>query len=160
MGTAYDQDVIAWSAEQASLLRSGQLALVDIEPIAEEIEDMGSEKKFALQSLFTKIMVHLFMLEFSPATEPRNKWIGEIANFRTDAIARIDDTPSLKRFADGLFEKAWKYARKEAKARFATSRESADVPDECPYRMDQVLDMEFFPDCKPKHGLPKIDLNP
>ncbi len=152
MGTAYEEDVIAWSAEQASLLRSGQLTLVDIEHIAEEIEDMGSEKKFALQSLFTKIIVHLFMLEFSPATDPRNKWIGEIANFRTDAIARIDDTPSLKHFADGLFEKSWKYAGKEVKARFSTYNESADVPDECPYTMDQVLNMDFVPEHKPNHG--------
>ena len=152
MGTAYEQDVIAWSVEQASLLRSGQLNLADIEHIAEEIEDMGSEKKFALQSLFTKIMVHLFMLEFSPATDPRNKWIGELANFRTDAIARIDDTPSLKHFADELFEKAWKYASKEASARFAAYSESADVPNDCPYAMEQVLNMEYFPDHRPKNA--------
>jgi hypothetical protein len=153
MGTAYEQDVIAWSAEQASLLRSGQFNLVDIEHIAEEIEDMGSEKKFALQSLFTKIMVHLLVLEFSPADDPRNKWIGEVANFRTDAIARIDDTPSLTHYSDELFEKAWKYAKREAKARFASYNERGDVPDDCPYTMEQVLDMEYLPEHRPQRTI-------
>lgn len=34
----YDQDFYAWANQQAALLRAGQLALADIEHIAEEIE--------------------------------------------------------------------------------------------------------------------------
>lgn len=39
MGTRYEQDVVLWAKEQAALLRSGQLSALDIEHIAEEIED-------------------------------------------------------------------------------------------------------------------------
>ena len=145
IGAAYEHDVIAWSAEQASLLRSGKLSLVDIEHIAEEIEDIGSEKKFALQSLITKITVRLFMLEFSHATDPRKGWIDELANFRSEALARIDDTPSLKSFANDLFAKGWKCANREVKARFAAFNEKSEVPDDCPYTMDQAVNMEFIP---------------
>ncbi len=37
----YEHDVIAWANEQARLLRSGQFAALDIEHLAEEIEDVG-----------------------------------------------------------------------------------------------------------------------
>lgn len=39
LSTDYDRDVIAWSKEQARLLRAGQFAALDIEHLAEEIED-------------------------------------------------------------------------------------------------------------------------
>ena len=38
---AYDDDFVAWSAEQARLLRAGEFAHLDVANIAEEIEDMG-----------------------------------------------------------------------------------------------------------------------
>ena len=37
----YDYDIIAWAKEQAQLLRSKQFDLLDLENIAEEIEDVG-----------------------------------------------------------------------------------------------------------------------
>ncbi|MDQ9557779.1 DUF29 family protein, partial [Serratia marcescens] len=39
--TRYETDVVAWANEQAALLRSGKLSEIDIEKIAEEIEDVG-----------------------------------------------------------------------------------------------------------------------
>src|SRR5260370_26527028 len=41
MGTTYEKDVVAWAKEQAQLLRSGQLSDLDVQHIAEEIEDVG-----------------------------------------------------------------------------------------------------------------------
>ena len=37
----YEKDIIAWANEQAKLLRAGQFDQLDIEHIAEEIEDVG-----------------------------------------------------------------------------------------------------------------------
>ncbi len=39
--STYDQDVVAWSQEQAHLLRIGQFSALDIEHLAEEIEDVN-----------------------------------------------------------------------------------------------------------------------
>ena len=50
MGTLYEDDVIAWSEQQAALLRSGRWDLLDIDNIAEEIEDVGKSEKRELQS--------------------------------------------------------------------------------------------------------------
>ena len=38
-GTSYEKDVVAWANEQAALLRAGKFSALDIEHIADEIED-------------------------------------------------------------------------------------------------------------------------
>jgi len=42
--TRYETDVVAWANEQAALLRSGKLSEIDIEKIAEEIEEAGQAR--------------------------------------------------------------------------------------------------------------------
>ena len=37
----YDEDFGLWTAEAARLLREGRFAEIDVEHVAEEIEDMG-----------------------------------------------------------------------------------------------------------------------
>ena len=50
MGTLYDDDVVAWAEQQAALIRTRQWPLVDVDNIAEEIEDVGKRtcKKFCV----------------------------------------------------------------------------------------------------------------
>ena len=39
---SYDRDIVAWANEQARLLREGRFEALDIEHIADEIEDVGN----------------------------------------------------------------------------------------------------------------------
>jgi len=142
----YEQDFLRWTEQQAALLRAGRLADLDIEHLREEIEDMGKEQKLALQSLLRMILVHLLKLEFSPAHDPRNKWIEEVLEFRAQAENRLEDTPSLRYYADELFAKAWPQARKIAQKSFEIYGEDVQAPVECPYTLEQVLDSDFLPD--------------
>jgi hypothetical protein len=41
MGTAYETDIVAWACEQAELLRSGNFSAIDVDHIADEIDDVG-----------------------------------------------------------------------------------------------------------------------
>ncbi len=45
MPAVYEKDVLAWAIEQARLIRSGQFDQLDIEHIADEIEDVGRSEK-------------------------------------------------------------------------------------------------------------------
>jgi hypothetical protein len=143
--TTYDTDFLSWTQEQSRLLRAGQWAQIDQEHIAEELEDMGKEQKLALQSLLRQILVHLLKLDFSPAQAPKGKWAEEIIEFRDQAQARIDATPSLKHHAPELFGKAWQQARRAAEKTFALHHEAVTLPEQCPYSLEQVLDSDFFP---------------
>jgi hypothetical protein len=44
MSIAYEQDIVAWANEQAAFIRAGRFDLLDLENIAEEIEDVGKVK--------------------------------------------------------------------------------------------------------------------
>jgi hypothetical protein len=41
MSIAYEKDVVAWANEQAGFIRADRFDLLDLENIAEEIEDVG-----------------------------------------------------------------------------------------------------------------------
>lgn len=141
----YEKDFLLWSEEQAAALRAGNLSALDRDGLLEELEDMGNERKEALQSLIRNILAHLLKLEYSSATDPRAGWVEEITEFRAQAETKLDDTPSLKHYADGLHQKAWPQARKMVEKSFRVFEEKATLPNDCPYTLDNVLDYDFFP---------------
>ena len=62
----YETDVLAWSNEQARLLRTGQFGLLDLEHIAEEIEDVGKSEQRELASRLAVLMAHLLQWHSQP----------------------------------------------------------------------------------------------
>ena len=141
----YEKDFLLWSEQQAAALRAGNLLALDKDGLLEELEDMGNERKEALQSLIRNILAHLLKLEYSSATAPRAGWVEEITEFRAQAETKLDDTPSLKHYAEGLYQKAWPQARKMVEKSFRFYQEKAKLPNHCPYTLDNVLDYDFFP---------------
>jgi hypothetical protein len=142
--TLHDRDFLAWTAEQAGLLRSGKLTAVDVENLAEEIEDMGKEQRNAVRSFLRMLLVHLLKLSFSDSTDPRPGWIEEVAEFRAQLFDRLDDSPSLRPQLDGLFAEAWPKARTLAQTSMKAHGESKALPADNPFTLRQVLDESFF----------------
>jgi hypothetical protein len=59
MSTSYEADVVAWANEQAALLREGKFSQLDIEHIADEVEDVGKSEKRELKSHMATLLAHL-----------------------------------------------------------------------------------------------------
>lgn len=95
MNTNYNSDVIAWVQEQASLLRSGQFSLLDIEHIAEEIEYAGKSEQRELASRMSVLLAHLLKWEYQPERRG-SSWEDAIHTQRERIARRIRKTPSLK----------------------------------------------------------------
>ena len=79
MGSAYEADVAAWSAEQAALLRrlaAGERVndQVDWTNVIDEVESVGQSERRALRSHVATVLEHLIKLHASPAVEPRRGW--------------------------------------------------------------------------------------
>ena len=66
--TSYDKDVILWSEDQARLLRAGRFAELDIEHLADEIEDVGKSEKRELASRVAALLAHLLKWSSQPQT--------------------------------------------------------------------------------------------
>src|ERR1700734_3336055 len=64
--TSYDKDVILWSQEQARLLRAGRFAELDVEHLADEIEDVGKSEKRELASRVAVLLAHLLKWRVQP----------------------------------------------------------------------------------------------
>ena len=63
---SYDAAIIAWANEQARLLREGQFSKLDIEHIAEEIEDVGKSEKRELRNSMAVLLAHLLKWQYQP----------------------------------------------------------------------------------------------
>jgi hypothetical protein len=134
----YEEDFYAWTKQQAELLRrlpaiSNEL---DIEHIAEEIEDLGRSDLRAAQPFCQHIIAHLLKLEYSGLTEPADHWRDEIVEWRlqleqilTRSILAKLDLPARYRMALQLVR------RLERDVPGFLSR----LPAECPYALEQII---------------------
>ena len=143
MGTRYEQDVVAWANEQAALLRSGNLSAIDIEHIAEEIEDVGKSEQRELANRMAVLMAHLLKWQFQSGRRC-SSWEITI-NVQRRAVCRLlKQMPSLKPMLtdNDWIEAMWGDATDIA------SRETGigNFPETCQWSMEQLLLQAFFPD--------------
>jgi hypothetical protein len=91
---SYEGDIVAWANEQARLLRTGRLDLLDIEHIAEEIEDVGKSEQRELASRMAALLAHLIKWQFQLQRRGRS-WQRTIREQRNSVARRLRRTPSL-----------------------------------------------------------------
>ena len=77
----YEQDFYAWVEEQVEALRSGHTQGLDIENLAEEIEDMGRSQRRAVKSALIIILIHLLKYRYQPQHRT-NSWRASIREHR------------------------------------------------------------------------------
>ena len=140
----YDQDIVAWANEQAEALRAGRLDRLDLEHLAEEIEDVGKSEQRELVSRMAILIGHLLKWAHQPERRGAS-WESTIRTQR-DAIARrLKRTPSLKRTLSDpdWFADAWNDGRDLA------LRETGGLPDlprDCPWPLETMLTPDWLPD--------------
>ncbi len=112
----YDQDFYAWTQDQAAALRAhfrGDNRL-DVEHLAEEVEDLGKSELKTLESQVINILAHLLKLDHSSLDWPRNHWRREVLTFRKLLERRL--TASLKRLLLDQLDELYASAREDAAA--------------------------------------------
>jgi hypothetical protein len=146
----YERDFVAWTKEQAAELRRMRDARVnsrlDLEQLAEEVEDLGSEQRFAVRSCTMRAIEHLLKLEFASASEPRALWKRSLRNARRSAARRL--TPTLRLDVEEQLPKLFEEARDEVVFALEHYQEwpALDrLPDANPFSLDEILDADFWP---------------
>jgi Domain of unknown function DUF29 len=145
--TSYDGDLYAWTQEQAALLRRLPAAdnRLDIELIAEEIEDLGKSELHTVQSLCEHIIEHLLKVEHSGLTEPAGHWRDEIVERRIQLARKSTRSVIAKLDLSARYRVALRLLRRlERDVPGLMQR----VPAACPYSLDQILgagDEDWFP---------------
>lgn len=142
MSKLYAIEVLAWASEQAELLRSGQWSRLDIDNIADEIEDVGKREKPELASRMAVLIVHLLKWQFQP--EKRSKsWIDTIDVQRARLEDRLRATPSLKHLLDddGWLHELWR----DGLHRAQTETGLHGLPRQPIWSVSELRDPEFLP---------------
>ena len=139
---SYDKDVIAWANEQARLLRAGRFDALDIEHIADEIEDVGKSEKRELASRMAVLLAHMLKWQYQPGGRG-NSWRRTIKEQRNRVGLCIDQTPSLK--ADLRNSVWWSDVWSDAVAKASQETGLGDFPESCPWTFDQIMNPEFWP---------------
>jgi len=142
----YDKDTNAWANEQAMFLREGQFGLLDIEHIAEEIEDVGKSEQRELASRMAVLLAHLLKWEYQPERRGAS-WRQTIKAQRKEISYALDESPSL---VPKLQEPRWLdmvWAKAVAQAVNETNLDC--FPEICPWSLqNEALSETWMPSAK------------
>jgi Domain of unknown function DUF29 len=152
----YRDDFYAWTREQARALRrladerwNGPLDLLHL---AEEVEDLGSEQQWAVESQLERVLEHLLKLEHSRSPGPRRQWMIWVNNARGEIERRM--TPTIRREIEPALADRYRHARRNAELALLDHDErdaARALPPSCPYAFDDLLADEWWP--TNRHGL-------
>jgi hypothetical protein len=138
----YERDYYSWALEQAALLRARRFTELDLENLAEEVEDLGRSEAKELQSRYETLLAHLLKWEFQPEHRSHS-WAGTIRRERGKIVEHLADNPGLKPRRTELFGKAFRSAREDAA--IETNLPVDRFPTTCPYTLEQAMDDAFWP---------------
>lgn len=93
---SYEQDVVAGAEQQARLLHEGRCEQLDVEHIAEEIEDVGESEQRELANRMAVPLSHMIKWQRQPQRR-RVSWEVSLRNQRRGISRRLEETSSLKR---------------------------------------------------------------
>ena len=135
--TSYETDVVAWSSEQARLIRAGQFDQLDLEHIAEEIEDVGKSEQRELASRMAVLIAHLLKWQYQPERQSAS-WKRTIKEQRRALAFHLKQVPSLKsRLADPEWQGAiWA----DAVTLAINETGMGGFPDECPWAAGEHIE--------------------
>jgi hypothetical protein len=143
--TSYNADVIAWANEQASFIRSGRFDLLDIEHIADEIEDVGKSERRELRSRMAVLLAHLLKWQYQ-SDRHGSSWQKTIKTQRNEIAECLMETPSLK--ADianaDWWEKTWADTLTQVTRETGLSFDA--FPESCPWNFEQIINPDFWPE--------------
>jgi hypothetical protein len=148
----YEESFYDWALHNAQLLRQGRLSEIDVEHIAEELESMGKSHRQEIVSRLKILLGHLLKWEyqFKSITErwpwEGGSWRGTTREQRMRINDLIKDNPSLKPYLPEAIILAYPEAIELASE--DTGFLPATFSQDCPYTLDQVLNRQFFPQCR------------
>ncbi|NMF58644.1 DUF29 domain-containing protein [Pseudanabaena yagii] len=139
----YETDFNLWLKETVNLLRKGEVEKLDLENLAEEIEDMGNSRKDALESNLIRVLQHLLKWKYQPQKRT-NSWKASITEHSLRLNKAFKKSPSLKPYFESVFADCYQDAR------LITSQETgldiATFPDLCPFSQTDVLNPQYLPE--------------
>jgi hypothetical protein len=142
--TLYETDFVEWTSRTAELLRAGRLDEADLQHAAEEIEDLGKSERSAVASQLRRMLAHLVKQQIQPERDGAS-WRRSITEGRAEIEFKLEDSPSLRRYARDNLQKIYERAVNDAlfETGLAERRRELNLPAECPYTLKDLLESDW-----------------
>jgi Domain of unknown function DUF29 len=138
----YEQDYYLWIKNTAQLLQQDRFSELDIANLIEEIEDMGKSEKRAIESNLDIVLMHLLKYKYQPLKRS-DSWLSANFEHRKRLQRIFKDSPSLKPYAQEIFNECYQNARNMAS--LETSLPIDTFPIESLFDLEQTLDPDYLP---------------
>jgi len=139
----YETDFNLWIQETVNLLRKGDFIDLDIENLAEEIEDMGNNRKDALESNLIRVLQHLLKWKYQPQKRT-NSWKASVTEHALRLNKSFKKSSSLRPYFDQVFDECYHDARL-----IASQETGIDIllfPEACPFDKNDILNPQYLPE--------------
>lgn len=141
----YERDFYAWTQDQATKLRARARAhnSIDWDNAAEELESLGDSQRSEIESRMNVLLLHLLEWTYEPERSS-GSWKGAIVEQRSRLHRRMARSLSLRTYPAKVLAEEYALARTIAAAK--TDLPEDAFPQSCPFRLEDVLDPDFYPD--------------
>ncbi|MEH1926105.1 DUF29 domain-containing protein [Nostoc sp.] len=139
--TLYKSNYLQWLEQTIKCLKNRQLADIDYENLIEELEDLAKNEKRRVKSLLEQIIRHLLLYQYWDLEKPRNAnhWAAEIISFRNQI--NEDLSANFRKHLEDNFSIIYSNALDYVKAK----TQLTNLPELCPYTLEQILDKSWLP---------------
>jgi hypothetical protein len=135
----YDQDFLAWTEQQAALLRAGRVDQLDLDNLAEELDTMGRSEWGELENRLEVLLMHMLKWDYQRARRSRS-WKATMREQRNALRRLLRRSPGLKRDLEATIADVYRDA--VGRAIDETGLSAATFPDQLPYTVARVLEPE------------------
>ena len=138
----YDADVVVWAEEQAAHIRARRWDQLDIEHLADEIDDVGRSEIRELTRRFARLLAQWLKWVHQPDRRS-GRWERALREQRKQAVRKLGAVPSLTPL---LSDPDWIGDVWGDAVIDAIKETDLDVfPEHCPWRLYDLLDPEWRP---------------
>jgi hypothetical protein len=138
----YERDFDAWAQAQAAALRARDWAALDVEHLAEEVEELRKTERRAVRSQLRLLCSHSLKWHYQPEKRSES-WLGTIREARRQIHEALDEMPTLAGELPALFIAAYQQGRREAAA--DTDVDLRTLPPQCPWALEAMCTEGWLP---------------
>ena len=103
---------------------------------------MGASERRELINRVAQLIFHLLKWQYQPQFRSRS-WSASVDEQRLKLAQLFDENPGLKGRASDFIPKGYKQSL--ALMRKETPLERKDLPPQCPYSIEELVDEEYYP---------------
>jgi metal-responsive CopG/Arc/MetJ family transcriptional regulator len=137
----YESDYLQWLEETIRQLKLQRVASLDYDHLIEELEELSQSEKRRMRSFLEQIIRHLLMYEYwqSEREYNQNHWEAELIGFRNQI--NEDLTTNLRNHLEENFSSIYGHALDYVRAKTKLT----NLPEVCPYSLEQTLNKTWLP---------------